>query len=101
MPSPRSLKVGDRVRFVSLPEEWSQPGYRIHSSSVRFMKALIRRGRSCRVARVKHGGPWIDARFRQKNGSIERHMWMITEKTGWERVGERAGRKAPRGENRS
>ena len=27
MPDPKSLRVGDRVRFVSLPEEWDDPGY--------------------------------------------------------------------------
>ena len=94
MPSPRRLKVGDRVRFVSLPEEWEQPGYRVHASSIRLMNVLIRRGRPCRVARVEHGGPWIDARLRGRNGRVERHSWMIREKTGWRQV-ERPRRARP------
>lgn len=25
MPDPKTLKVGDKVKFVALPEEWSAP----------------------------------------------------------------------------
>lgn len=53
MPSPRRLKVGDRIRFVSLPEEWNAPGFYVHKSTVISMKALIRRGRWCRVSRLR------------------------------------------------
>src|SRR4029078_12709070 len=78
--SPRRLKVGDRIRFVSLPEEWNEPGYTIHKSSAEFMKRMIRRGRPCRIAKIEHGSPWIRARLRAKNGRVEHHFWAVTEK---------------------
>jgi hypothetical protein len=92
MPSPRRLRVGDRVRFVSLPEEWNAPGYTIHKSSVEFMKRMIRRGRSCRIAFIEGGGPWIVARLRCKDGRREYHQWRIIEKTGWRLVEKRRRR---------
>ncbi len=41
MPDPRTLQIGDQVRFVSIPEEWSTPGYTIHRDSIEFMKKLL------------------------------------------------------------
>ncbi len=84
MPDPQSLQVGDLVRFIGIPEEWSQSGYRIQRSSILFMKNLIRRTWPSRVSRIDDTGfPWIEARIRNR-GRIEYHSWMITEPTGWE-----------------
>ncbi|MEZ6194515.1 MAG: hypothetical protein R3F20_02140 [Planctomycetota bacterium] len=87
MPDPSPLNVGDRVRFVSLPEEWSTPGYSVHPSSRAFMRTLVARGRSSRIAGINEfGQPWIRARLRRRDGRIEYHQWEITEATGWVRV---------------
>jgi hypothetical protein len=89
MPDPKSLKVGDLVRFVSIPTEWSTPGYTIHRDSVLFMKKMIKRGRSSRVREIdEYGQPWIHARIRER-GSIHYHSWAIFESTGWRRVNRR------------
>src|SRR5688572_10108266 len=76
MPDPSKLKVGDRVRFISLPEEWSRPGYRTPRESAGFMKTMIRRGYSSRIFKIEHGGPWIAARLRRR-GRWEHHTWGI------------------------
>jgi hypothetical protein len=34
MPVPKKLKVGDRVRFVSLPREWNDPKFTIVPESI-------------------------------------------------------------------
>jgi hypothetical protein len=89
MPDPRSLKVGDLVRFVALPEEWSRPGCGVHRESVAFMKTMIRRSWPSRVYTIdEYGYPWIRARLRQR-GVIHHHDWMITDATSWRRVNRR------------
>jgi hypothetical protein len=29
MPDPTTLKVGDRIRFIAVPDEWSRKGYTV------------------------------------------------------------------------
>ena len=87
MPDPRKLRIGDRVRFIRLPDEWNEPGYQVHEESVEFMTALMKRRRSSRVCKIEEDGyPWIDARLRDEGGAIECHSWGIYEATGWVRV---------------
>jgi hypothetical protein len=86
MPDPKTLKVGDRVRFVCLPEEWSRPGIGIHRDSVAFMKAMIRRSYPSRIYKIdKCGLPWIQSRI-WKRGRWESHYWSISDSTGWRKV---------------
>ncbi len=86
MPDPKSLKVGDRVRFVEFPEDWSRPGFVLHASSRRFMRVMIRRRRPVRVSNIDETGyPWVKARIRERNG-IHYHSWMISETTSWKLV---------------
>jgi hypothetical protein len=86
MPNPKSLKVGDRVRFTSLPDEWSRKGYTIPLESVRFMKVMVKRRWASRVAEIdEYGCPWIHARIRVR-GRIHHHRWAIMESTGWRLV---------------
>lgn len=83
MPDPKQLNVGDRVKFVSMPEEWQAPGYCVHSESVEFMQVMISRRWPSRVYEIdEYGTPWIAARIR-KDEHIEHHTWGIFEKTGW------------------
>lgn len=91
---PRTLRVGDRVRFVSLPRQWDAPEYRVDAEDVDFLQLLISRRRPCRVARVdEFGYPWIDARTRDPDGKTVYHSWRIAEWTGWRRVVPRSTRK--------
>ncbi len=60
MPDPKKLKVGDRIRFIRFPEEWSRPGIGVHRDSVAFMNAMIRRHFPSRVYKVdEEGYPWL------------------------------------------
>ena len=36
MPAPESLKVGDLVRFVALPDEWLRPRYTVQCGGHHF-----------------------------------------------------------------
>ena len=95
MPDPRELRVGDRVRFVGLPDEWSEPGYQVHDESVALIRTLIERGRSSRVCKITEDGyPWIEVRVRCQDGALEHHSWGIYDSTGWVRVVPRARRVA-------
>ena len=85
MPNPKTLKVGDLVRFISLPKEWSQPGYRLMPESLAFMKRMVRRKWPSRIYEIDEHGPWIQARIRER-GKARLHLWLIMESTGWRRV---------------
>ncbi|SFH58270.1 hypothetical protein SAMN05421753_101286 [Planctomicrobium piriforme] len=86
MPNPKDLRVGDLVRFISTPEEWSQPGYCIHAMSRRFMKKMILRTWPARVYEIDEWGyPWIRAIFYER-GKRHYHSWAVTESTGWRKV---------------
>jgi hypothetical protein len=83
MPDPKRLKVGDRIRFTRLPEEWSRPGTGIHRDSVAFVKAMLRRRFPSRIYKVDTDGyPWIVARLRHR-GRWVHHNWMIVDCTSW------------------
>ena len=89
----RKLRVGDRIRFVSMPTDISQPGYVVHRDTLRVFQRLIERRRPVRVAFLDQWGdgkaPWIRCRFRRKDGRIEYHSLMI-DHDGWVRVRARA-----------
>ncbi len=91
MPDPQKLKIGDRVRFVSMPEEWDEPGYVIHKETVDFMKIMIRRTWPSRVRELdENGTPWIYARVRDNDGTYQWNSYGIFEQTGWRRVVKRS-----------
>lgn len=90
MADPGILRVGDYVRFIALPEEWSRPKYSLPRDSLSFMKILIRRRFPSRVYKIdEYGTPWISARIRRR-GRIEHHIWGILESSGWRKVRRRA-----------
>ena len=89
MPDPKKLKVGDRVKFVALPDEWDAPRYSTPDEDVAFMKAMIARTWPSRVCRIDESGfPWIEARMRNRS-RIVYHGWGIYENTGWRLVRKR------------
>jgi hypothetical protein len=86
MPNPKMLRVGDRVRFITLPDEWLDPVFKVPPDSVDFMKVMISRSWPSRVYKVDEFGiPWIAARIR-RNGRVEHHTWGICEESGWRTV---------------
>ena len=89
MPDPKLLRVGDFVRFVALPDEWSRPGFTTPPDSIAFMKQMIRRSWPSRVYEIdEYGQPWIRAKIRER-GKLREHFWAIFESTGWRRVSRR------------
>jgi hypothetical protein len=90
MPDPKSLKVGDRVRFVAIPTEWSQPDFTVQPCDRSFMKKMICRTWPSRIDKIdEYGQPWISARIREKDGKFHFHSWAIFESTGWRLVNRR------------
>lgn len=86
MPDSKTLKVGDFVRFIALPDEWSRPGYTTPRDSLAFMKVMITRNWPSRIARIdEYGYPWIEARIARR-GKWHYHTWAILESTGWRLV---------------
>jgi hypothetical protein len=51
-----------------------QKGYFIHRDTMRVYQQLLARKRSLRICEVdEYGSPWIECRFRRKNGRWEWH----------------------------
>ncbi len=94
MPDRKALKVGDRVRFVALPDEWRRPGFTVGRGDRDFMRAMIRRSFSSRIYEIdEYGTPWIAARIWHRE-RWEYHWWGLFESTGWRKVERRSRRKA-------
>ncbi|MBL8852116.1 MAG: hypothetical protein JNG89_20755 [Planctomycetaceae bacterium] len=86
MPDPQTLKVGDRIRFTELPEEWSRKDSTTPADTIRFMKKMIRRSNPSRGCEIdEYGQPWIHA-FTVERGRRQFHSYAIFELTGWRRV---------------
>ena len=84
------FKVGDRVRFVRMPSGIDAPGYSFAPETRRLYERLIVRGRPARVYRVDGDGlPWIQCRFRRRNGRWEHH-WLAINDDSCVRVRRRA-----------
>jgi hypothetical protein len=81
------LKVGDRIRILSVPGE-GVPDYVIQKDTVRAYKKLIARGRSVRIKWIdENGQPWYEFRFKRKNGRWEYHaMAIMSGDDNWIRV---------------
>jgi hypothetical protein len=86
--NPADLKVNDRIRIVSLPVKVGQEGYQIHDDTLRSYRALIKRRRSVRIARIDDWGmPWFAFKLRRKNGAWESHyMGVAIDDQNWVKV---------------
>ena len=72
------LKVGDQVRFVAMPSEFSTPGYYVHPHTLSVYRRLIARRRPVRVFKIDEWKfPWIRCQFRRKDGRWEYHSLAI------------------------
>ena len=86
MPDPTTLKIGDRIRFLTVPDEWSRKGYTVQPEDRSFMNKLIKRRFPSSVAeKDEYGRPWIYVRLRVR-GRVEYHSWCVMESTGWRMV---------------
>jgi hypothetical protein len=73
----RRLRVGDRIRIVSVPGEGATD-YCIHRDTRKAYRVLIERGRPVRVFRIDEDGlPWFRFRIRLKNGTWEHHFMCV------------------------
>ena len=89
MPDPKSLKVGDRVRFVSTPTAWFAPNRVVPREDTDFMKRMIKRTWPSRVYKIDYlGYPWIRANMWHGKKPVF-HFWMITDIDGWRKVDSR------------
>jgi hypothetical protein len=82
----RELKVGDRIRIVRLPTDWTRPGYYVHRDTRSAYKKLIARRRPVRVCEIDAWGlPFVRFRFRRKDSTWEHH-WLAVNDDSWVRV---------------
>jgi hypothetical protein len=89
MPDPKTLNVGDKIRFTGVPDEWSDPKYKVSKESKLFLRYMITRKYPSRVYEIdENGHPWIVARIKIK-GIFKHHAWAIMETTGWRKVEKR------------
>lgn len=71
-----TLKVGDRIRIVSLPDVQY-----IHADTLKVFKKLLKRGRSVRIGRIDGDGrAWYRARF----GKVWHHL--LVAEDNWVKV---------------
>jgi hypothetical protein len=85
MPDPSKLKVGDLVKFMELPDEWTGSD-KIPSESREFMGIMFKHKSPSRVYEIdEYGHPWIQANLK-KNRKRVMHTWAIFESTGWRKV---------------
>jgi hypothetical protein len=88
----KQLRVGDRVRLTEVPPEFLQEGYHIHKDTMRVYKRLVARRRPLRVYEIdEYGHPWVECRFRRKNGKYEIH-WLAFNHDGIVKVKRRSTR---------
>ncbi len=85
------LKVGDQVRLVHMPSEFSRPDCFIHRDTLRAYRRVIARVWPQRIFKIDAWGtPWISVRFRMKNGQCESHELAVNH-DGLVQVGARTG----------
>lgn len=74
----RTFRVGDRIRLVEFPREFTRPGYVIFPETVRVYRKLLKRKSPLRVWMIdEYDAPWILCRFRRRNGKYEVHSLKV------------------------
>jgi hypothetical protein len=82
----RGLRIGDRVRIIRMPSDASTPGVSFFPETRRLYRKLIARSRPVRVFQIdEYGHPWVQCRFRLKDGRWEHH-WLAIHDDSWVRV---------------
>jgi hypothetical protein len=82
-----NIKIGDRVRILSLP---NQDKF-IHKDTIKAYNNLIKRGRSLRIYTVdKYGNAWFNFKLKTRNGKWEYHsMAIYKQDDNWVKVNSR------------
>jgi hypothetical protein len=70
----KKLKVGDKIRFVSLPDFPT-----LTPATRRLYKKLIAGRRHLTVDEIDEFAAWVSFRLRRKNGSLEYHSLAIVD----------------------
>lgn len=82
----RDLRVGDRIRIVRMPSGVDDPGYTFPKETRLLYNRLIARGRSSRIYKIDDWGlPWINCRFKRKDGRLTHHSLAVNDDS-WVRV---------------
>ena len=87
--NPKELKIGDRIRILSVPHGTDAEYYWISKDTVRVFKKIIARKRSVRISEIDEDGtPWYTCKFKRKNGTWEWHYMAVLEGDGdnWVKV---------------
>lgn len=85
MPNPKTLRIGDKIKFIERPDEWKAPGFIIFPECTEFMDQLIKQTLICTIQEIdEFGQPWIHANV--ETSDTEEHTWAIMEQTGWIKV---------------
>lgn len=78
----KTLRVGDRIRFLDMPSEFSKPGYHVAQETKTVYQKIIESRRTVRVFQIdEHGAPWVSRGFRERDG-MHRHTLRI-DHDGW------------------
>jgi hypothetical protein len=89
----RTLRVGELIRIVRVPEEFDEPGYVIAPDTRRLFARLVAERRSHRIAWIDDWGvPSIDLRFRRTRSGTLIHESLDIIEDCWVRVRRRRGR---------
>ncbi len=81
----RQLRVGDRVRIIRMPTDFSRPGYYVHENTVALYQHLIDEGCIVVVTEIDDQGlPRIEFEWETAEGT-EYHGLAINDDS-WERV---------------
>ncbi|MBU0618244.1 MAG: hypothetical protein KKI02_11040 [Planctomycetes bacterium] len=94
MPDPTTLKVGDRIRILAVPEG----DLRQHERGIRegaedagctadTIERIIRQDPIVTISRIdEYGSPWFYYELRCEDGTVEQHTLAIVDEKSWERV---------------
>src|SRR5262249_41064410 len=86
----QSLRVNDRIRMGRMPSGVDEVGSLFPACTRRLYKKLIARRRGVRGYKIDAWGlPWIQCKFRRRNGSWEHHFLAVNDDS-WVRVKRRA-----------
>jgi len=94
MPDRRALKVGDRIRLVTVPEaDLEQRERELRESAedagwtADTIERIIKQDPIVTISRIdEYGLPWFDYELRREDGTSEYHSLAIMEDDSWERV---------------
>jgi hypothetical protein len=90
----RSLRAGDRIRLLRVPEadlrqreHERRDGVELPGWTADTLERIIQLDPVVTIDRVdEYGAPWFDCEFKAEDGTIHYHSLTVTEDESWERV---------------